>query len=1243
MVKNLFLEELKKALSEIAGRAQTIQTIKECPTSDFVLRTPCFIAFFVVVEQAGSLAEDYRKAQAEITQFQRKMGTDLPRDLNLVLLVGGDRHVDHASEREIVDDRYVCRKFVLHVNDGDVRDVLNQLPFWPPGELASGLPTLLPGGVRDAVKGYDSRLIADLASHSPGAERIFQKILEDTYSSIGEPSRREELIAPRFVQSKQTRLKALDITDFRGIRRLRPEDLPLTGDVVFVYGPNGVGKTSIVDAVEWAISGQVSRLARGSTRGGPDPIINVFAKNGEAEVVCYLSNSEPISRRKRARLTERRIGSRSAPDDRSIIDHVVGTRAPSAEARLGIGRLRDLFRGSHILAQHNIRQFLEQTEPDDRFDILTNMIGAEEFVRFREKVATVTRYLRSHIATFSEKNKSLRSELEDVSTRLRKSQNDFQNLRDAVTIGVDPAKLAAELLQGLRSCQCTVDEAAIERAGSESAEHGLEFMAVHAEAAIRGKKAAIEDLQVRLDSLERELQTYMRSRTRCQSLKAEIESAKYEAERGRHDLQNEEKARNDILTHLHMLKATQIKAGRRYVDLTWLKENLAAYREGCEALKRTEASLTSQREEVQKAEAALEKQNNSLSAKRSLLQDVEQKIAARVKRDQALGNLLKRLSEVLGRWQDLKELGDREKRHESRIVELKRQASSARNEVNAAQVRLAELQTAYNSEASRHDVLSSFLAKLAELIRSAECPLCGRRFHSQEEAKDVIREHLSAIPEELKDLAHQIDNIKKDIETKQAHLNLALAGIQSLEVELKDWRSIKSVATQAMQEFLADCTSLSVAVSIEDIVSWQQTIEEARKDCEVATLGLEAASLRAAIFSLSSSINEQQSIVSRLGQKAILDEKRRRQLVVTVERFTSDMLERGFEPGLLPEGDSLNVEIAKARTESDGCNESVLKIEAELRTIESAIAGLRDSLKRVDEDVASKEKQVHQYESICDNFVASCQIAGVDAEDPIESILSVRQRLSDLSQSLSGLEKKRRVLQQVTGLGRLKGDIDRLVEAEADLKRRTEASAHEETRLHDWASLVDGLEAEVVRQQVGVVGSHLERLEPTTQQLYSRLNPHPVFGKVKIRVDEKTRELDIEAEASVARELLGDLAVSPSAFFSDAQMNSLALIVFLAGTLRQRWSRFNTVFIDDPVQQMDEMNVYAFLDLIRGLSNQRQFIIFTCNRDFYLLALEKLDCLNKIDQGTFQAYRLEGIAPAEIKVHSDAPLPISRD
>jgi exonuclease SbcC len=102
-------------------------------------------------------------------------------------------------------------------------------------------------------------------------------------------------------------------------------------------------------------------------------------------------------------------------------------------------------------------------------------------------------------------------------------------------------------------------------------------------------------------------------------------------------------------------------------------------------------------------------------------------------------------------------------------------------------------------------------------------------------------------------------------------------------------------------------------------------------------------------------------------------------------------------------------------------------------------------------------------------------------------------------------------------------------------------------------------------------------------------------------------------------------------------MNSLAITIFLAGALSQQWSGFSTILIDDPIQQMDEMNVLAFLDLLRGLSGQRQFLIFTCSRDFYLLALEKLACLNVSSEKNFRAYRMEGVEPAKLRILRDTP------
>jgi exonuclease SbcC len=1049
-------------VATLRGGEGTVGRREECPSCEIFVQMPCFAAFFSVAESSKDLAQIHETAEKEIGALRAMKASGLPRDLELVLLVAGYQPPDPGLVRRIADDRYICRKFVLWPDDQHVEEALADLPFWPPGDLLTGVPTSVAAGVQETVRGFDPRLIGDLASHSPGAERIFEKIRERKYSLSGQPSGSEVAPPPRVAPSAWTKLEALDITDFRGIRRLRPEDMPLSGDAIFIYGPNAVGKTSIADAVEWAITGQVGRLQlgpSGSRKSGPDPIVNVFSDKGEARVTCHLSNREPICRVKHGWSTERLIGSRSA-DDRAVIDHVVGTRAPSPEARLRVERLRDLFRGSHNLSQYNICQFLEQTEPDERFDILTNMIGAEEFVRFREKVSAVLRHLRSHVGAIAEQGKSVKRELDDISPRLRERQKEFEGLSHAVTAGKAPEDVAAELLQGLRNCQCPIDEAAIERANAESVERRLELIAIHAESMVRSKKAETEDLLVRLKSLEQELQGYAEAQARCESLAVEISSAKNLSEKGRADLQTQEKTRQAIQISLQGLRTRQSEAARRYANLNWLKEKLPAYRQGQETLRRTEDSLVGQREGLQRAEAALEEQQKSLSAKRARLQEIEQTIAIRANRDRRLVELLKRLPDIQARQQEAKRLSDADKHLELAIGELKRGATSARGEANAARARLDELQMAYNSEAARHDLLSSFLAKLSELIDSAECPLCGRRFPTTEEAKDSIREHLSAVPTQLRDLAGRLNGAKGSARIKQVHADSIAAGMRASEAELEELRSSGAVATKAVRDFLTACADLAVSLSLEDTASWQNALEQARKECEVAPLGSEAANLRDAVGSLASRAVEQQTAVDALRRRLVNTEKEHTRLAAAVQDLEADMVQRGIELGSLPQDDRLAVELAKAQDEARECGERVAKREAELRAVESAVAELRESLRRADEDVASKDTQLRQYKTTCSRFLAECHATGIDPEDPKESIGAVSQRAMELNRSLYDLEEKGRVLQQVVSLERLRSEIDALAGAEGSVKRRAEGNSREESRLREWESHIESLEAD---------------------------------------------------------------------------------------------------------------------------------------------------------------------------------------
>ena len=54
-------------------------------------------------------------------------------------------------------------------------------------------------------------------------------------------------------------IESLQIKAFRGIKN--ELNLDLSARLTLIYAPNGTGKTSICDATEWLLTGEVHRLA----------------------------------------------------------------------------------------------------------------------------------------------------------------------------------------------------------------------------------------------------------------------------------------------------------------------------------------------------------------------------------------------------------------------------------------------------------------------------------------------------------------------------------------------------------------------------------------------------------------------------------------------------------------------------------------------------------------------------------------------------------------------------------------------------------------------------------------------------------------------------------------------------------------------------------------------------------------------------------------------------------------------
>ncbi len=131
-------------------------------------------------------------------------------------------------------------------------------------------------------------------------------------------------------------------------------------------------------------------------------------------------------------------------------------------------------------------------------------------------------------------------------------------------------------------------------------------------------------------------------------------------------------------------------------------------------------------------------------------------------------------------------------------------------------------------------------------------------------------------------------------------------------------------------------------------------------------------------------------------------------------------------------------------------------------------------------------------------------------------------------------------------------------------------------------------------------------------KIYKKIDPHPDYQAIEFKcefADSKPRlqiyTTKVNDKGEVERSV-------PALYFSTAQVNILSLSIFLARALKTKnpetKEAIDCIFIDDPIQSMDSINILSFIDLFRGitLSLRKQLIVSTHEENFHLLLQKKI-------------------------------------
>ncbi len=126
----------------------------------------------------------------------------------------------------------------------------------------------------------------------------------------------------------------------------------------------------------------------------------------------------------------------------------------------------------------------------------------------------------------------------------------------------------------------------------------------------------------------------------------------------------------------------------------------------------------------------------------------------------------------------------------------------------------------------------------------------------------------------------------------------------------------------------------------------------------------------------------------------------------------------------------------------------------------------------------------------------------------------------------------------------------------------------------------------------------------TIQTYYRYLNPTPSqFNNLYFEVD-NNEELYIKiAEDRKKNDENSSYYADANMILSSGQLNVLALSIFIATNEAQSCSYFDFIAIDDPIQNMDDINRFSICDVLSQLN--RQLIFSTHDQEFLNLFLKK--------------------------------------
>lgn len=1002
------------------------------------------------------------------------------------------------------------------------------------------------------------------------------------------------------------KIKKVEIENFRGYEGKQEfnfinEKNNEIADLIVIFAPNGFGKTSFTDSVEWAFTGHIKRLDKSDTV----QLAYTNEKKQKSNKLYLLknTNSNAISGKVKIVNENDKIMEASTKILKGLMNYDYDIKKDNRDKPYKDNEFEKIteneFLSNNLVTSDDVNSFLQFDDPEKRFEILKTVWDETNDTKFYGQINKL--------------HSEIKKEIENIEKNIKVNQKD-----------IDAFGITQKDIDSLNQLILKVNNSFKKNILNEI--NNITFKDINKQILIEEETRekieinALNDSIKKINRLFDDFLDYERNLNETIQLKKEKEVFYIKK-----DINvNENKKTNLLFINNYknnfLRKNDDMKRIKKIIDNQILgKSEILEKSEGClEKIKMLNQSTTLLEKDIE----ILEKKIPDLD-KKIKKYNYDKEIKIKVENRKRLVNL------IINRYKD------KEFEKESVLINVDRindsfekLYKSDENVLEKESIKISKIKNKINDYIDDNEILrksekeyeiaKEIIFKQKEKIEKLftisfdvlkeeeikNCPLCNTDFKDSKLLFSIINENAKNIglvfSEEENKRKEKIEKLKLNLKDKENIIRNEIKSIYEQEkkalftyknrvkkfsdvfsaLELKDSEINKSYTSilKIINELKIDNKEIDICM-VEELNKRKEYLNNNKKTIEgdINTLKNNFKNL-----DLNIKIKENEINKSKEEIESIKTEENQIKIISILK-----------ELGIKLENEEDFLVLQEKMKESE---ENLVKLQDKLNKYNelNEVYSINEfNIEEIERHLLELEKWNKMYEETGQEFFKEIKDYDIEIDNIKKLQVEYINRINEKEEKLKAIEELAKGIQILGN----KGLIENKRNENEKLKLKKHIYKNEKLKEVN----IIKIEAEKIIKKKIDTAFNLEVIN----NIYQMINPHPDLKEISFTPNFEKSKPVIHISA-----IKNEEKVSPILYFSSAQVSILALSIFFAKAL-QSDNGLDTIFLDDPVQHLDSINTLAFIDLLRNIivskEVNKQIVLTTNNQTFYGLLKRKLD------------------------------------